>query len=540
MKAKLLGMTALAAIAWVPPAALAADQASATPAGAERSAKPSIEEELVYLRDIIALQTLRLDEAEQALARQTKLLDDQQKKIAVLEKALNGALASAGATGTSLASAPAGDYTVRSGDTLGGVAKKFDVPLSELAAANKLKSPYNLRVGQRLSVPGTAPAAPAAQTAVASAEQARPEPVKVAAAQDPPGPSPESRPEVTDRAVKQERKDKPAETTSGGPQEVGVRPANEDDRPEVAVLTDVGGILTPKGALYAEPSFDYTVTSDNRFFFQGVEIVDAILIGVIEATDSNRRARTEGLGLRYGITNRLEADARVTWVNRNDRISGVAIDDSSSFFRELNGSGLGDAEVGLHYQLTNGKGFPFTVLNMRAKAPTGTGPFDVERSAASGVELELPSGSGFWTLEPSVTFILPADPAVIFANLGYQANLSTSPDAALGNVFVREVSPGDAVRASVGIGLAVNDRFSMSFGYDQSSFFATKTRLELADDPGVFVTSSQQPAMVGSFLFGGSYTVNDRIRLNLNTAFGATDEAPDMRISLRAQIRLFD
>lgn len=534
MKSKLLGMTALAAVAAAPMAALGADQATPTPAGAEAPQKPSIQEELVYLRDIIALQTLRLDEAEQALARQTKMLEDQQKKIAVLEGALKGAMASIDSRGPALAASDmSGGYTVRGGDTLGALASRFNVPLSELAAANNLRAPYALRVGQRLAVPGAAPA-PAAMAQNKASEKETP--VKVAAA-TPPGPSPESRPDVTDRAVKQERATKVE--TAGQPQEVGVRPADENDRPEVAVLNDVGGILTPKGTLFAEPSFDYTVTSDNRFFFQGIEIVDAILIGAIEATDSNRRARTEGLGLRYGVTDRLEVDGRISWVNRNDRISGVAIDDRSTLFREVNGSGLGDAELGIHYQLTGGRNFPFTVLNLRAKAPTGVGPFDVERDRR-GIERELPSGSGFWTIEPSATFILPSDPAVVFANIGYQMNMTTRPDSTFGEFYIREVSPGDAIRASVGIGLAVNDRFSFSLGYDQSAFFSTRTVLESIATPGTFVETRQQPSMVGSFLFGGSYTLNDRIRLNLNTSFGATDEAPDMRISLRAQVRLFD
>ncbi|NWG70093.1 MAG: LysM peptidoglycan-binding domain-containing protein [Parvularculaceae bacterium] len=538
MKSKLLGMTALAAVVAAPMAALGADQATATPAAAAPQ-KPSIEEELVYLRDIIALQTLRLDEAEQALARQTKLLEDQQKKIAMLEGALKGAIASIDARGATLAAADmSGGYVVKSGDTLGALATRFSVSVADLAAANNLRAPYALRVGQRLAVPGAAPAAPAgaamAQNEVPAKDGAPA--VKVAAA-TPPGPSPESRPDVTDRAVKQQRADNVEKT--GTPQEVGVRPANEDDRPEVAVLNDVGGILTPKGALYAEPSFDYTVTSDNRFFFQGIEIVDAILIGAIEATDSDRRARTAGLGLRYGVTDRLEIDARGTWVNRNDRISGIAIDDGSSVFRELNGGGLGDAEVGIHYQLTGGRNFPFTVLNLRAKAPTGEGPFEVDRDSR-GLELELPSGSGFWTIEPSATFILPSDPAVVFANIGYQMNMTTRPDTVFDDFYIREVSPGDAIRASIGVGLAVNDRFSFSFGYDQSAFFSTRTVLESIGTPGAFVETSQQPSMVGSFLFGGSYTLNDRIRLNLNTSFGATDEAPDMRVSLRAQVRLFD
>lgn len=530
MKSGLMGFTALAALAAT--GAAAADQAPATPTPAGQSAapQPTVQEELVYLRDIIALQTLRLDEAEQALARQTKALNDQQKRIAELERALAN-----GQGRAVLAADMKGDYTVRSGDTLGLIAQRHGVSLSDLAAANGLKSPYRIAVGQRLAVPGAAPAEDASAAAkVAARPDEKQKPIAVASA-DPPGPSPESRPDVTERALSGEQKPASAAT----PQEVGVRPQDEDDRPQVAVLPDVGGILTPKGAFYVEPSFDYTVTSDNRFFFQGVEIVDAILIGVIEATDSDRRGRTASLAARYGITDRLEVDGRVSWVNRNDRISGVAIDDGTTIFRELNGGGLGDAEVGVHYQLTDGRGFPFTILNLRAKAPTGDGPFDVSRDA-KGIETELATGSGFWSIEPSVTFILPTDPAVIFANVGYQMNLSDSPDALIGpNTIVREFNPGDAIRASIGLGLAINDRFSVSFGYDQSNFFRTSTLLESVATGAQSVTR-QQPTAVGSFLVGGSYTLNDRVRLNLNTAFGATDEAPDMRVSLRAQVRLFD
>jgi hypothetical protein len=185
---------------------------------------------------------------------------------------------------------------------------------------------------------------------------------------------------------------------------------------------------------------------------------------------------------------------------------------------------------------------------MRAKAPTGLGPFEVEREA-NGIETELATGSGYWTIEPSMTFILPSDPAVIFANIGYQLNMSTSPDAVLRTLsdgtptqIIREFDPGDAIRTSIGVGLSLNERVSVNFGYDQSHILATNTLRDIRDNLGVLVpTATRQPAStVGAFLFGGSYAVSDRLRINFNTAIGATDEAPDVRVSLRAQFRLFD
>lgn len=177
------------------------------------------------------------------------------------------------------------------------------------------------------------------------------------------------------------------------------------------------------------------------------------------------------------------------------------------------------------------------------KAPTGTGPFDIDRDPDTFIDTELATGSGFWTVEPSATFILSSDPAVIFANFGYQFNLPTSPNAQIGqSTVIQEFDPGDAIRASIGVGLSLNERMSLNFGYDQSFFFNTSSSLEItAADGSTFINESEQPSVtVGTFLFGGSYAVNDRLRFNLNAGIGATDEAPDARIGIRAQYRLFE
>lgn len=532
--------------------ALAADddQAPAEPAATRYNPTPTVAEELVYLRDIIALQTLRLDEAEETLKRQNELIAQQAAKIDALELSLNETRTAMRAGGVQTASASlSGAYVVKSGDTLGKIARANGTTVAALASANNIKAPYPLTVGQRLVMPGggaaLAQAGPASPPDDAKIQQSTEnasgaEPQKVAAS----GITPEERPDVTQRAVRQER-EKEKEPEGGAIEEVGVRP--EEERPYLSIFTDVGGILTPRGTLYAEPSIDFTVSSDNRFFFQGVEIVDAVLIGAIEASDSDRRAITESLGLRYGLTSRLEIDGRISYASREDRITGVLIDDQTSTFRQLSGSGFGDAEMGLHYQINNGKGFPYTVLNLRAKAPTGTGPFEVEREL-NGIEKELATGSGYWSVEPSLTFILPSDPAVIFANVGYQYNMSTSPHAVITRSsegdptqILHEFDPGDAIRTSIGVGLSLNDRTSVNFGYDQSHILeTTSTREFIANNQSTFATSNQTSTTIGAFLFGGSYAVSDRLRINFNTAVGATDEAPDIRVSLRAQMRLFD
>lgn len=64
-------------------------------------------------------------------------------------------------------------YTVRSGDTLYGIARRFGVDYHELARRNGLGPDYALSVGQRLVVT-PAPASPGAPAAVAAAPAAPP------------------------------------------------------------------------------------------------------------------------------------------------------------------------------------------------------------------------------------------------------------------------------------------------------------------------------------------------------------------------------
>lgn len=520
--------SALAATALTAAAPYAAAQTTDAPAGETRLApKPTLEEEFVRIRDMMAVQSMRLEEAEQTIRRLNDLAGQQAARIGALETELGMKKAASIAPA---APASRGVYVVQAGETLYRIALNNGVSVEHLMRENRIRTPQSLKAGQTLIIPG----ASGASTTIVATEPPPPTPVY-------------AQPEEERRIAAATTSTRPGsaqtfDAPAAAPEEVGVRPEEDLNEPYLALASDVGGILTPKGTLYFEPELDYSHSSENRFFFSGTEIIDAILIGVIEATDTDRMSLVARGGLRYGLTDRLEIDAKIPFVYRDDRVSGVALDDGTEFVRDQRGAGLGDIEVGLHYQLTDGVGFPYAVANLRGKAPTGEGPFEVDRNAA-GVELDAATGSGFWTVEPSITAILPTDPAVFYANLGYQMNFAVSPNEPVGAAVVREYDPGDAIRASLGVGLALNERLSLNFGYDQSQFFRTNLLIETIDTMtgAVVLTRARQPRVtVGSFGIGGSYFVNDKLRLTLNTSIGATDEAPDMRLILRAQMKLAD
>ncbi|MFO1128489.1 MAG: transporter [Rhodospirillales bacterium] len=305
--------------------------------------------------------------------------------------------------------------------------------------------------------------------------------------------------------------------------------------PAIQVLADVGGVLTRRGWLVLEPQLEYQYDTSNQFFFDGVEIVDTVLIGLIDANQSRNKTLTTALGARYGITDRLEADVRVPYVLRDSDFTQQQIATGAEQSVGLRNNGIGDVEFGLHWQVNDGSaGWPYFVGNVRVKSATGEGPYDVSDDQA-------PLGSGFWAVEPSLTVIYPTEPAVLYANIGYlhgfeRAIDKTFVDNLTGEaVRVEDVEPGDTYRASFGIGIALNDALSLSLGYAHDWVQATK-QTYIAD--GVRQSAKTDSFQVGQLVFGVSYAVSDRVGINVATSVGVTDEAPDTRVAIRVPIAL--
>jgi hypothetical protein len=77
-----------------------------------------------------------------------------------------------------------------------------------------------------------------------------------------------------------------------------------------------------------------------------------------------------------------------------------------------------------------------------------------------------------------MTWLYPSDPVVFFGNVSYLHNFPRD-DVSLTLVGgakqpLGDVQVGDVYDASIGMGLALNDRALISFGYDQSFVGATR------------------------------------------------------------------
>lgn len=328
---------------------------------------------------------------------------------------------------------------------------------------------------------------------------------------------------------------------------VGEAP-EDDDRPiELAVLDNQGSVVTRRGQLTGEVQLEYARADRSRAVFRGVELVEAVLVGVFDINESRQDVLTESLGLRYGLTDRLEIGARLPLVYRNDTsivapVAGSTNNDAAATIdSSVKGTGIGDLELTARYQLLDGgQGNPFVIANLQGVIPTGSDPFAIERDSL-GRPLKAATGAGFYGISPSLTAILPSDPVVLFGTLGYTFNLGKDVDTVIPPVRISYVDPGDSISASAGIGISFNQRTTLNLGYAHSWAFGTRTTTSLLEPtpewPGTRDLVSRD-LQVGRFLFGATYRATERASINWSVELGATEDATDLRTSLRVPLVL--
>ncbi|WP_175965466.1 acetate kinase [Burkholderia sp. BCC0322] len=327
-------------------------------------------------------------------------------------------------------------------------------------------------------------------------------------------------------------------------QPVGQAPVPETAPPPVAPIFDQPGVLTPKHKLVIEPSFQFSYSSSDRVALVGYTIIPALLIGLIDVREVKTTILTAAVAARYGITNRMEFEIRVPYVySTTDTISreiftGSAQDNAFN----SHGHNIGDIEMTLRYQFNTGGPDKFYYIGwLRFKTATGKSPFDVVtdcvtrcvgNTTGTGLPLEQPTGSGFYAIQPGLTWLFPSDPVVFFGNVSYlhsfgRDNLSLTILNGQKD-FLGSVQPGDIWGFNIGMGLALNEKASVSLGYDQSIVLPTKQN-------GQTVPGSVR-VILGTLLIGYSYRLSPKTTLNLSVGAGLTRDTPDLVLTLRMPI----
>jgi hypothetical protein len=323
---------------------------------------------------------------------------------------------------------------------------------------------------------------------------------------------------------------------------VGQAPSTEGRPPEVAPLFEQPGVLTPKGRYVLEPSLQYGYSSSNRVALVGYTIIPALLIGLIDVREVKRNTVTAALSGRFGVSNRLELEARAPYVYRTDSTVSRELFEGTATEEVFSTSGrhMGDLEFGARYQLNDGGiDSPFYIGSLRFKTRTGKDPFEVvtdcnqrcvgTNASGTGLPLDLPSGSGFYSLQGGLTALFPSDPVVFFGSITYLHNFkrdNISRRVLNGDEeFLGSIKPGDILGFNFGMGLALNEKASFSIGYDHSSVGRTKNNDQ--------VVAGSVRTQLGTLLLGYSYRLSQKTTLNLSVGAGLTRDTPDVSLTVR-------
>jgi hypothetical protein len=322
---------------------------------------------------------------------------------------------------------------------------------------------------------------------------------------------------------------------------VGRAPSDASRTRDVAPIFEQPGVLTPRGKYVLEPAFQYAYSSSNRVALVGYTVIPALLIGLIDVREVKRNTSTATLTLRRGLTNRVEVEAKLPYVYRSDATVSREVFTGTAVERafETSGKAIGDIELAGRYQINDGGADkPYFIAGLRYKSRTGKDPFEVttdcqrrcvgENITGSGLPLELPTGSGFHSLQPSLTWLFPSDPAVFFGSFSYLHNVKRTVSRTVLNgekESLGEVAPGGVFGFNFGMGLALNDKASFSVGYDHNSVARTK-------QSGVPVPGSVR-LQLGTLLVGYSYRLSDKKTLSVAVGAGLTRDTPDVTLMVR-------
>ncbi|OJA60629.1 hypothetical protein [Burkholderia ubonensis] len=181
---------------------------------------------------------------------------------------------------------------------------------------------------------------------------------------------------------------------------------------------------------------------------------------------------------------------------------------------------------------------PDIVGSLRVKAPTGTSPFGIKLLQADPnntnlvAPSKLPTGTGFWSITAGVSVLKTYDPVVLFGSVSYTYNVARSfsdISSVVGQTQPAKVKLGDIVQFGGGVALAFSERDSASIAYTMA--IEPSTRTQAPGGSWQRVPGSQTTA--STLGFGLNHVFNKHLTMNASVAIGLTPDAPNFVVGLR-------
>jgi hypothetical protein len=304
--------------------------------------------------------------------------------------------------------------------------------------------------------------------------------------------------------------------------------ATANEYKEIEAIFRQQGVLTPKNTLIVEPSFQYQFSSSNQVVLGGYTVIPALTVGLINTEKVQHNSYVPGLAARYGLTDRLEMQFYAPYYVRQDSTVFTAQQQANvQPIFNTKGSNIGDIQFGLRYQFNMPtSGGPIFIGGLLAKSDTGQDPFTLPSDTTTGTPLKLATGTGFWGIYPSLSVILPSDPVVFFGSVNYLYQFRANYP--VGGVST-EIVPGGTFGFNFGIGYSLNEKASLSMGYEHYIIFPT----DIVSTTATLSPLATQSVTLGSLVFGAAYRVTDNFSVNFSLEAGITADAPDITMTIR-------
>ncbi|SBV36184.1 conserved exported hypothetical protein [uncultured Stenotrophomonas sp.] len=296
--------------------------------------------------------------------------------------------------------------------------------------------------------------------------------------------------------------------------------------------------------LTLENSFSYARYDRKQLTLNGFLALDAIFLGNIAIENVESDSLTWNFAARWGVNPRLTLNLDVPYIGRKTLYQKGGAGGSAAAIaqEETHGAGIGDATLSANYKLFGERGWrPEMVFTGGITAPTGREPYGLDWKVIErddddfirfAVPAEQPTGNGVWQASAGLSAVKTADPAILFANVGYIrsfkrsfGDIDSNPDT----VNPGEVKLGDSYYFGAGVAFAFNERTSLSISFSDKLSARASTRYK----DGSWIKVIGSDANAGSLNLGVTYALTSRATFVSMLGIGLTPDAPDFSLSFK-------
>lgn len=290
-----------------------------------------------------------------------------------------------------------------------------------------------------------------------------------------------------------------------------------------------------------EPGITYSGSDRKQISLNGFLAVDAIFLGRLDVDEVDNRVITLDVSTRYTVSDAVQLYLKVPYVYRRAEYAsaGVEFSSASSSEAQLDDKALGDISFGAFFRLaTETATTPDVVLNLGARAPTGTDPFGIKvispdpNNTNLRVPGELPTGSGVWAGTLGLSMVKTLDPAIVFGGIEYTYqfderfdDISTAPD----NETPGEVQLGSSLQLNLGTAFALNELMSLNFSFTNQLLNDSRIK----SGGGSWASIPGSSANIATFNIGSTFNISKQRSLSVTLATGLTREASDFGLNFR-------